>query len=211
MVAPRSYTTIAAAVVTETEISRSRFLCHLAPAGDEEAARGHIAAVRALHPRARHHCTAFVLGPEGQLQRTNDDGEPSGTAGAPMLEALTAGGLSDVAAVVVRYFGGVLLGTGGLARAYRGSVAGAVDQAQPVLREERAFVAVTLPYAEAASLEGEARRRGWSCEATYGAEVGLRLGTPPEDGEILAALVAGLSAGRATVKLLPHGWVTVAR
>ena len=82
----------------------------------EEDAREIIAQVKAEHPRARHHCTAFVIGSDGRVQRSSDDGEPSGTAGAPMFDALVSAGLSDIVAVVTRYFGGVLLGAGGLTR-----------------------------------------------------------------------------------------------
>src|SRR5690606_2200339 len=81
------YETVEAQVDTEVEISRSRFLTRLVRVDAEHAARYVIAQVRAEHPRARHHCSAFVLGPEGRVQRSTDDGEPSGTAGAPMLDA----------------------------------------------------------------------------------------------------------------------------
>src|SRR5699024_706460 len=89
----------------------------------------------AAGPDARHHCTAMVIGPEGRLQRTNDDGEPPGTAGSPMLEVLCGEGLSDVVAVVTRWFGGTLLGTGGLVRAYSDAVRAAVGAARLVQRE----------------------------------------------------------------------------
>lgn len=108
------YETISGRVETEIEISRSRFLTRLERVSSEEDARAVIAAVRAEHPRARHHCSAFVLGPDGRVQRSNDDGEPSGTAGAPMLDALVSAGLSDVVAVVTRYFGVCCSALGGL-------------------------------------------------------------------------------------------------
>src|SRR5690606_35903471 len=94
------YETIAGAAEAELEISRSRFLARIERVETETEARAVIAAAREAHPRARHHCSAFVLGPDQRQQRSNDDGEPSGTAGAPMLDALTSAGLSDVVAVV---------------------------------------------------------------------------------------------------------------
>ena len=100
----------------ELEIKRSRFLCALARVDSDEAAREFIAERRKLHHEARHHCTAYVLD-EGRAQRSNDDGEPAGTAGAPMLEVLRRNEITGVVAVVSRYFGGVLLGAGGLVRA----------------------------------------------------------------------------------------------
>ncbi len=194
------YQTIAAPVDAEIEISRSRFLARIERVEGEEAAREVIAAVRAAHPRARHHCSAFVLGPDGRVRRSNDDGEPSGTAGAPMLDALTSAGLSDVVAVVTRYFGGVLLGAGGLTRAYRAAVAEAVLSAQMVTRAERLRVEVRTAYDVAAQLEAEARRRGWSVgEAAYSDEVAQGYVVAEDQLAQLAALAAELSAGSAVV------------
>ena len=193
------YETIAASVDTEIEISRSRFLTRLERVDSEESARDVIAAVRAEHPKARHHCSAFVLGPDARVQRSNDDGEPSGTAGAPMLDALVSAGLSDVVAVVTRYFGGVLLGAGGLTRAYRASVASAVDQATRVRRGLRHEVAVRTRYEVAAQIEAEARRRGYTVgEAEYGADVTQQFAVAADEVAALEAIAAELSAGDAT-------------
>ena len=194
------YETIAGQVDTEIEISRSRFLTRLERVDSEDAARAVIAEVRAEHPRARHHCSAFVLGSDGRVQRSNDDGEPGGTAGAPMLDALVSAGLSDVVAVVTRYFGGVLLGAGGLTRAYRASVAGAVLEAERVRRGLRTEVAVASSYEVAAQIEAEARQRGFTVgEAEYGAAVLQRFAVAEEEVAALATLAAELSAGAATV------------
>lgn len=196
------YETIDGTVDTEIEISRSRFLTRLVRVDTEEAARDVIASVRAEHPRARHHCSAFVLGPDGRVQRSNDDGEPSGTAGAPMLDALVSAGLSDVVAVVTRYFGGVLLGAGGLTRAYRSSVAGAVLEARRVVRGERVDVAVRSSYEVAAQIEAEARRRGMAVgEAQYSDVVVQHFAVAKADVPALAAVAAELSAGAAELVL----------
>nr|WP_208402634.1 YigZ family protein [Lysinibacter cavernae] len=198
-------------VETEIEIKRSRFLCFLSPASSEQEARDSIAEARKLHPKARHHCSALVIGPRGDLQRTNDDGEPSGTAGAPMLEALLGAELSDVVAVVVRYFGGTLLGAGGLTRAYRASVAESIDAATIVVRERRLQVAVATDYAAAALIEAESHRRGWVVrDSEYGADVTLQLALPPGELDQLNHRVAELSAGRALVEAGEIGYVTVA-
>ncbi|HOA88438.1 MAG TPA: YigZ family protein, partial [Propioniciclava tarda] len=113
---------------SEFEVKRSRFLTTLARVDAEEAAREVIADVRRVHPAARHHCSAFIVEVEGaqHIERSSDDGEPSGTAGAPMLGVLRGSGVTQVVAVVTRYFGGVLLGTGGLVRAYSDAVAEAL-------------------------------------------------------------------------------------
>lgn len=192
------YETIDGSIDAEIEISRSRFLTRLVRVETEEAARDVIAAVRAEHPRARHHCSAFVLGPDGRVQRSNDDGEPGGTAGAPMLDALVSAGLSDIVAVVTRYFGGVLLGAGGLTRAYRSSVAGAVLEAKRVRRGERIDVAVRSSYEVAAQIEADARRRGFAVgEAEYTDSVLQHFAVAEEELPTLAAAVAELSAGAA--------------
>lgn len=194
------YETIAGAVDTEIEISRSRFLTRLVRVEGEEAAREVIASVRAQHPRARHHCSAFVLGPDGRVQRSNDDGEPSGTAGAPMLDALVSAGLSDVVAVVTRYFGGVLLGAGGLTRAYRAAVAGAVAEATRVRRGVRREVTVTADYEVAAQIEAEARRRGYTVGlAEYSDVVAQSYAVAESEVAGLEDLAAELSAGAAVV------------
>ncbi len=98
----------------ELVVKKSRFLCTITRVDGREEARGVVDRLRKQHHEARHHCSAFVIGPDGTLEHSSDDGEPAGTAGAPMLEALRGSGLSDVVAVVTRWFGGVLLGPGGL-------------------------------------------------------------------------------------------------
>lgn len=114
------YDTLAAPASAETRVQRSRFLAEVAPAADEAAARAHLADVARRHHDARHHCFAWRLGHGADLvEFRSDAGEPSGSAGEPILNALRGADLTDVAAVVVRWFGGVKLGTGGLGRAYR--------------------------------------------------------------------------------------------
>jgi uncharacterized YigZ family protein len=107
----------------ELVVRRSRFLAILAPAASPDAARVFVQTCRDEHPKANHHCWAYVCGPPGSPQvGMSDDGEPSGTAGPPMLQVLSHAGVGDIVAVVVRYFGGVKLGTGGLVRAYSGAL-----------------------------------------------------------------------------------------
>ena len=101
---------------------KSRFIATLRPIASEKEAAQFLAEIRKKYWDARHHCSAFVLGERGDLTRCSDDGEPSGTAGRPMLDVLTGEGLTGCMAVVTRYFGGTLLGTGGLVRAYGGAV-----------------------------------------------------------------------------------------
>ena len=152
--------TIVAAVRTESEVKGSRFLADLRPAADLEAAETVIAEVRREFHDARHHCTALVVGPDGQRQRSNDDGEPSGTAGAPMLAVLRGADLTDVVAVVTRWFGGTLLGTGGLTRAYGGAVSDAVAAATRLRRRTVQQFAVAVGHEDAGRIEH--RLRVWT-------------------------------------------------
>lgn len=110
----------------EIEIKKSRFICFLKRIDSEEEAKDFIQQIKKEHWKANHNCSAFVLGDHHEIQRSSDDGEPSGTAGVPMLEVLKKNELINVCAVVTRYFGGTKLGAGGLIRAYSGSVAQAI-------------------------------------------------------------------------------------
>ena len=127
-----SYRSIAHPVEGELKDRGSKFIAYAAPTATEAAVEAHLAAVRKLHNKARHHCYAYRLGTDGNTFRANDDGEPSGTAGRPILGQLDSFGITDVCVVVVRYFGGTLLGAGGLIQAYRGAAAAALGKAQLV-------------------------------------------------------------------------------
>ena len=203
-------------VDAEIEIKKSRFLCRLVRTDTEDAARSVIDEARKQHWNARHHCSAFVLGPTGtpdQVRRSNDDGEPSGTAGRPMLEALTWRGFVDCVAVVTRYFGGTLLGAGGLVRAYSEAVLTTIDEAQSrglvVARERRELFSLALSHADAGRVEAELRQRGVVILGTdYGSEAVLHVAD--DDAERLAALVAQATAGAVVVEPLGHDWVDIA-
>ena len=113
--------------IHEIEINKSRFICYLERVNNEDEAKAYIKKIKKLHPKANHHCHAFII--DQDLQRSNDDHEPSGTAGLPMLQVLRQNKMDYICAVVVRYFGGILLGSGGLIRAYSKSVSTTLDNA----------------------------------------------------------------------------------
>jgi len=121
--------TIACDFQHEIVIEKSRFICTLKKAATEEEAQDFIKETKKKYWDATHNCSAYIIGESGAAQRSNDDGEPSGTAGLPMLEVLRKNNLHNVAAVVTRYFGGIKLGAGGLVRAYTNSVATAIEEA----------------------------------------------------------------------------------
>lgn len=130
----------------EIEIKKSRFICFLKRIDSEEEAKDFIQQIKKEHWKANHNCSAFVLGDHHEIQRSSDDGEPSGTAGVPMLEVLKKNDLINVCAVVTRYFGGTKLGAGGLIRAYSGSVAQAIVHTGIVEGKLQQEVFVQLDY-----------------------------------------------------------------
>lgn len=203
-----AYRTIAGAVEAEIEVRRSRFLARLERVPDEEAARAVVEAARKHHWDARHHCSAFVLGPGPEVQRSSDDGEPSGTAGAPMLEVLRGRELSDVVVVVTRWFGGTLLGTGGLIRAYSDAVRAACDAATVVERRLLRRASINAPVATAGRLENDLRSRGLHVDGVdYAATATVHLDVTPEQRTSLDDLVASMTAGDGIVVDGEGHWV----
>lgn len=132
----------------QEEIKKSRFICHIKRVTTEDEARNFIQAVKKEHYKATHNCSTFILGERSEMKRSSDDGEPSGTAGVPMLGVLENHQLTNVCAVVTRYFGGIKLGAGGLIRAYAGSVALAIKEIGSVHIKEQLGLRLTLSYSQ---------------------------------------------------------------
>ena len=132
----------------QEEIKKSRFICHAKRVYSEEEARDFITAIKKEHYKATHNCSAFIIGERSEIKRTSDDGEPSGTAGIPMLGVLENHNLTNVCMVVTRYFGGIKLGAGGLIRAYASSVALAVKEIGIIEIKEQAGIAIQMSYAQ---------------------------------------------------------------
>ena len=132
----------------QEEIKKSRFICHAKRVHSEEEARDFITAIKKEHYKATHNCSAFIVGERSEIKRTSDDGEPSGTAGVPMLGVLENHNLTNVCVVVTRYFGGIKLGAGGLIRAYAGSVALAVKEIGIIEIKEQAGITIQMSYAQ---------------------------------------------------------------
>ncbi len=130
-------------VISEIEIKKSKFFGILSPATSIEEAKEILSDVRKRYPNATHYCTAMIF---DNIQRSNDDGEPSGTAGLPMLECLRHKDLNNVVMIVVRYFGGTLLGTGGLVKAYQQSTLSAIEKAVLTLPVEAGLYTVSASY-----------------------------------------------------------------
>ncbi|WP_114908131.1 IMPACT family protein [Ornithinimicrobium murale] len=206
--ATTGYRTIRGPVTVSLEVQRSVFECRLERVADEAAARSVVETARTTHWDARHHCSAWVLGPDGALNRSNDDGEPSGTAGAPMLEALTHSGFSDVVAVVTRWFGGTLLGTGGLVRAYGDAVRTALAGAEPLQRELRRRVTLQVGHADAGRIEHDLRASGVVVTGVdYSHLVILQLAVPVGEEQDVTDLVARFTGGETEAVAGEAEWV----
>ncbi|MCC4399533.1 YigZ family protein [Limosilactobacillus reuteri] len=141
------YLTIAKNTTYEQTIKKSRFICSIARVSSEEEAQQFIASIQAANKKATHNCFAYMIGDNDQIQRESDNGEPSGTAGIPILESLKLSKIHNVVAVVTRYFGGIKLGAGGLIRAYSNTTTEAIHQAGLVQRIKQAILKITVTYA----------------------------------------------------------------
>ncbi|MBB5887449.1 YigZ family protein [Lactovum miscens] len=128
------------------DIKNSRFICQMKRVQNEEEAVDFLRSVKKEHYKANHNCSAFILGEHQEVQRASDDGEPSGTAGVPILEVLKKREITDICVVVTRYFGGIKLGAGGLIRAYAGSVSQALDSVGLVKIVDELEIILTLDY-----------------------------------------------------------------
>lgn len=202
------YQTVAREATAEIEVKRSVFRCHVVRIADEAEARSVVERARSEHWDARHHCSAFIWLPDASMARSSDDGEPAGTAGAPMLEVLRGAGLTEVVAVVTRWFGGTLLGAGGLVRAYSDAVRAGLDAAGVLHRDLVTEQLVRLDHAEAARVESALRARGVTViDTDYGSEVTLRLGVAPGQVEQVGAQLASLTQGRVAPVQVGERWV----
>lgn len=192
--------TIAAAVEHELVIKKSRFIAQIAPVSSVDEADAVIAGIRKRYWDARHNCSAMVTGLLGDQARSSDDGEPSGTAGIPMLEVLRRRELTDTVAVVTRYFGGVKLGAGGLVRAYSTAVSEALDLAALVQRMSLTQVTLEVAHADAGRYDN--LLRDWAGhhgatlgEPSYTSTATLELWVPAHELDRLDDDVAAASAG----------------
>ena len=141
------YLTIAKNTTYEQTIKKSRFICSIARVSSDEEAQQFITSIQAANKKATHNCFAYMIGDNDQIQRESDNGEPSGTAGIPILESLKLAKIHNVVAVVTRYFGGIKLGAGGLIRAYSNTTTEAIHQAGLVQRIKQAILKITVTYA----------------------------------------------------------------
>lgn len=198
----KSYRTIKTDGIHEIEIKKSRFICHLKRTPTEEEALNFIEEIKTEHWKATHNCSAYLIGEHDQIQRAHDDGEPSGTAGVPMLEILKKKELKDVTAVVTRYFGGIKLGAGGLIRAYGGSVNEAIKAIGIVEKRLQQEIALTVDYSLSGILENRLRDSEFTLETiAYTDKVTFTCAVDIDEIDRFKSLTTELLNGQGSYKL----------
>ena len=194
----KPYKTTTGESTASYEIQRSRFITHTQHVESEDEARAYILAQKKAYFDARHNCSAYVLGPDGAKQKSNDDGELGGTAGNPILEAIKKKELTNVVVVVTRYFGGIKLGAGGLIRAYSHSAVLGLDAADVVTMTPLAVVHVQIGYDLLANVENFLRQKNIRTgEKAYAEDVSIEILLQETEKETLLAALTDLTSGRA--------------
>lgn len=198
---PQSYITIANEFRTEYVIEKSHFIATIAPVSNESEAQAFIQRISKEFWDATHNCTAYAIGPRQEQQRSSDNGEPSGTAGKPMLEVLKKTGITNVAVVVTRYFGGIKLGAGGLIRAYSHSAAKAVQEGPKLLIAPRQIVAISIDYSNFGAIERQLQTLGLHYTASFTDLVSIEIYVEPDAVTILETDLTNLTGGHLTWQL----------
>lgn len=182
------------------EEKKSRFLGVCFPIENEEDVAGILEAVRKKYWDARHNCYAFVLGDNNEITRCSDDGEPSGTAGKPILEVVLGRGVHNCLVVVTRYFGGTLLGTGGLVRAYTKAAADAIDNSSLSVKVMGSYLTINTDYNGLGKIEYMARNRGINIEnITYTDVVAIEMAIPEDSVDAVIKEITELTQGKANI------------
>ncbi|WP_215143967.1 YigZ family protein [Exiguobacterium qingdaonense] len=181
----------------EVIIQKSKFIAHFKRVETEDEAQAFIQAIKKEHWSANHNCSAYIIGERNEHQKANDDGEPSGTAGMPMLEVLRKRNLKDTVVVVTRYFGGIKLGGGGLIRAYGGTVSEGLDAVGIVERLQMQQVTLTVDYTWIGKVENELRQSTYLLDdITYADLVTFHISVPVEETDEALAWLTDLTNGQ---------------
>lgn len=196
----KDYFTVKEYGESEYVIQKSRFLTFVRRTETEEAAMEFIQEIKKLHHSATHNCSAYMIGEHDEIQKANDDGEPSGTAGVPMLEVLKKQGLKDTTVVVTRYFGGIKLGGGGLIRAYGRATSEGIAATGVVERKLHHLMKVTVDYTWLGKVENEVRQSAYPLkEITYAEGVDLFLYVPLAEKETFTEWMTEMTNGQAAI------------
>lgn len=186
----------------EIVIKKSRFIGHAKPVESDEEAVAFIEELKKKYWDATHNCSAYMVGERDQFQKALDDGEPSGTAGKPILEVIKNRGLKNVVVVVTRYFGGIMLGAGGLVRAYTDGAVAGLDAAEPIVKVLHREVIVDVDYTWYGKLENELRGRGFRVgEVSFTDRVLVRCLPVAGEAERFQAWITDVTQGQAILSL----------
>lgn len=184
----------------EIEEKKSRFIAHVEPVTTEAEAISFINSMKKQYFDARHNCYAFVIGDNSELTRCSDDGEPSGTAGRPMLEVLTGEGITNIVCVVTRYFGGTLLGTGGLVRAYQAATKEGINNSVIIEKIPGIIIDVTCDYTDVGKLQYNFANKGIRVVSSdYGASVTFKIVACQNDAESIKKDLTEVTSGKAVI------------
>lgn len=192
------YRTVMESAVAEQIIEKSKFITYIKPVSSKEEADAFIGEIKKMHRDATHNVPAMVIGDKMQIQWASDDGEPQGTSGAPMVKMLVSAGITNVVVVVTRYFGGIKLGTGGLARAYTSSAKLGLEAAGVCDVEQQLSITYRLDYTYLAKLQNMAGDSFDIADIRYSDMVEVDLICNPEEKEAVLAMIANLTGGKAT-------------
>ncbi|MED4693491.1 YigZ family protein [Peribacillus frigoritolerans] len=191
------YLTVAGRGEHEIVIEKSRFISHIARVETEDAAQAFIQEIKKKHKDATHNCSAYMIGEQNQIQKALDDGEPSGTAGVPILEVLKKKELKDTAVVVTRYFGGIKLGAGGLIRAYSKATSEGINATGVVIRKLMRVISTTVDYTWLGKLENELRSSIYQIkEIQYLGQVNILVYVEETQKETYIAWITELTNGQ---------------
>ena len=199
----KDYHTIQAFGESEIIIQKSRFITYVQRAETEEEAQKFINNIKEKHKSANHNCSAYIIGEHDNIQKANDDGEPSGTAGVPMLEVLKKQGLQDTVVVVTRYFGGIKLGGGGLIRAYGKATTVGIDAAKVVERRLHHLMKVSIDYTWLGKVENEVRNSSYPLkEIDYADLVEVFVFTKADEEATFINWMSEITNGQAKIELV---------
>lgn len=204
----KDYKTVKGFGEREIVLSKSRFIAYVNRAESEEEAIEFINSIKKKHPNATHNCSCYMVGEHDQIQKANDDGEPSGTAGVPMLEVLKKQGLKDTVVVVTRYFGGIKLGGGGLIRAYGKATTEGIDAAQVVERKLHHVMKISIDYTWLGKVENEIRNSHYNLsDIQYADSVHLLVDVLQKDEETFTNWIIEITNGQSSINCVDKKFV----
>ena len=196
-----NYYTVTGYGTTDIYIKKSQFIAYVERVETEEEAIAFIDKIKKKHHDATHNCSAYTVGPKHRIQKANDDGEPSGTAGIPILEVLLKRNLEDTVVVITRYFGGIKLGSGGLIRAYGQSTTRGIDATGIVYREKNDIIGVTIDYTWLGKVENEVRQSTYTIKDIDSTDdVTMYIYVPLDKKESFTEWMTELTNGQATIE-----------